>query len=32
LQLFWWLWIILASLAALIHLIWHLIHGFGPMS
>jgi hypothetical protein len=32
LQLFWWLWIVLASLAALIHLIWHLNHGFGPMS
>lgn len=32
LRLFWWLWIILASLAALIHLTWHLIHGFGPMS
>jgi hypothetical protein len=32
LRLFWWLWIVLASLAGLIHLIWHLINGFGPMS
>lgn len=32
LRLFWWLWIILASMAALIHLGWHLVHGFGPMS
>jgi hypothetical protein len=32
LRLFWWLWIVLASLAALIHLIWHLVNGFGPMS
>lgn len=32
LRMFWWLWIVLASLAALIHLIWHLINGFGPMS
>ena len=32
LRLFWWLWITLASLAALIHLIWHLVNGFGPMS
>ena len=32
LRLFWWLWIVLASLAALIHLTWHLVHGFGPMS
>ena len=32
LRLFWWLWIVLASLAALIHLAWHLVHGFGPMS
>jgi hypothetical protein len=31
LRLFWWLWIVLASLAALIHLSWHLVHGFGPM-
>ena len=32
LRMFWWLWIVLASAAALIHLGWHLIHGFGPMS
>ena len=32
LSLFWWLWIVLAALAALIHLGWHLIHGFGPMN
>ena len=32
LRLFWWLWIVLASLAALIHLTWHLVHGFGPMN
>jgi hypothetical protein len=31
-RLFWWLWIFLASLAALIHLNWHLVHGFGPMN
>ena len=28
LRMFWWLWIALASLAALIHLIWHLVYGF----
>ena len=32
LRMFWWLWIALASLSALIHLIWHIIYGFGPMS
>ena len=32
LRMFWWLWIVLASLAALIHLGWHLIHGFSAMS
>lgn len=32
LRMFWWLWIFLASSAALIHLRWHLVHGFGPMS
>jgi hypothetical protein len=32
LRLFWWLWIILGGLAALIHLSWHLVNGFGPMS
>jgi hypothetical protein len=32
LQMFWWLWIALASLAALIHLIWHMVNGFGAMS
>ena len=31
LRMFWWLWIFLASLAALIHLIWHLVYGFGAM-
>lgn len=29
LRMFWWLWIVLASLAALTHLIWHLVNGFG---
>ena len=29
LRMFWWLWIVLASLAALIHLIWHLANGVG---
>lgn len=29
LRMFWWLWIVLASLAALIHLVWHLVAGFG---
>jgi hypothetical protein len=32
LRMFWWLWIVLASLAVTIHLIWHLVHGFGAMS
>ena len=32
LRMFWWLWIVLASLAAGIHLVWHLIHGWGAMS
>jgi hypothetical protein len=32
LRMFWWLWIVLASLAALIHLIWHLVYGFGTLS
>ena len=32
LRLFWWLWIILMSLAALIHLGWHLVYGFAAMS
>ena len=32
LRMFWWLWIVLASLAALIHLAWHLVHGFGAMN
>jgi hypothetical protein len=27
LRMFWWLWIVLASLAALVHLVWHVIHG-----
>ena len=29
LRMFWWLWIVLASLAALLHLGWHLVNGFG---
>jgi hypothetical protein len=32
LRMFWWLWIALASLAALIHLVWHMVNGFGAMS
>lgn len=32
LRMFWWLWIALASLTALIHLIWHLVKGFGAAS
>ena len=32
LRMFWWLWIVLASLAALIHLIWHMVIGFGVTS
>jgi hypothetical protein len=32
LRMFWWLWIVLASLAALIHLIWHWANGFGTIS
>ncbi len=32
LRMFWWLWIALASLAALIHLFWHLAQGFGILS
>jgi hypothetical protein len=31
LRMFWWLWITLASIAALVHLGWHVIHGFGVM-
>ena len=31
LRMFWWLWIVLASLAALIHVIWHVVKGFGAM-
>lgn len=29
LRLFWWLWIVLAGMAALIHLMWHVFGGFG---
>jgi len=29
LRMFWWLWIVLASVAALIHLTWHLFKGLG---
>ena len=32
LRMFWWLWIVLAGLAAFIHLIWHVANGFGAMS
>jgi hypothetical protein len=32
LRMFWWLWIALASLAALIHLAWHMVKGFGVVS
>lgn len=32
LRMFWWLWIFLASLAALIHLIWHMVNGFGAVN
>jgi len=32
LRMFWWLWIVLASVAALIHLIWHMVKGFGTIS
>ena len=32
LRMFWWLWIVLASLSALIHVIWHMVVGFGVMS
>jgi hypothetical protein len=28
LKMFWWLWIVLASLALVVHLGWHWIHGF----
>jgi len=32
LRMFWWLWIVLAGVAALIHVTWHLLKGFGAMS
>jgi hypothetical protein len=32
LRMFWWLWIALAGMAALIHLMWHLLDGFGVVS
>ena len=32
LRLFWWLWIVLMTLAALVHLGWHLVYGFGAMN
>lgn len=32
LRMFWWLWIVLASLAASIHLGWHMVKGFGVVS
>jgi hypothetical protein len=31
LRMFWWLWVVLASLAALIHLGWHIAMGFGTL-
>jgi hypothetical protein len=31
LRMFWWLWVVLASLAALIHLGWHMVMGFGTI-
>ena len=32
LRMFWWLWIVLAGLAAVIHLVWHLVNGLQLMS
>jgi len=32
LRMFWWLWIVLASLAALIQLIWHVVKNVGAVS
>jgi hypothetical protein len=32
LRMFWWLWISMASLAALIQLAWHMVRGFGIVS
>ena len=32
LRMFWWLWIFLAGRAALVHLSWHLVNGFGFVS
>lgn len=32
LRMFWWLWIALASLAASIHVGWHVVKGFGVTS
>ena len=32
LRMFWWLWIVLASVAALIHLSWHLFKALGVVS
>lgn len=31
LRMFWWLWIVLAGLAAAIHLVWHLSYGFAAL-
>ena len=28
LRLFWWIWIVLLTLAAVVHLSWHAVHGF----
>ena len=28
LRLFWWLWIVLLTLAVVVHLAWHVVHGF----
>jgi hypothetical protein len=30
-RMFWWLWIVLGGLAALTHLIWHIVGGFGVL-
>ena len=32
LRMFWWLWIVLAGLAAFIHLAWHIVSGSGAAS
>ena len=32
LRMFWWLWIVLASLASLVHLTWHLVNALGVVN